>query len=429
MGVQRTPQDQFEHERAARSLWDDSDDEEKTPRVHAKALPSQALDGAGRGKGGHRRQLSSPLIARLQDTITGEANDIESLTKQLLEGDEEDMADPGAVLEKISALKQDIGTVTSFSNLKHHQGLASILTQVTIYEEYLKSLRGEAQGLALSAKERAYEVDARTQFDMVEVPADGNCLFASVGLHLHALHLQIWGEGLGVSTVRVPHAPLAEGEAPPPTAHRTGLLPHNESMLPWDATAQMKALPAERKAQLAAQVRAEVVASLLHGGEWCAAVGQEIGEALRGGRSDPTSKALREEAAKVWGEGDQEDAVLQSEAALEVYARVMAREAFFGERLELQLLPACVDCPIMIYYYPGQHSMGTPITPNEVFGAERPGEPIRLLHSIRGNHFQLLRPRPPTAVDRSAPPTASEGAGSATPDRKRSGFMRFFFCT
>jgi len=39
----------------------------------------------------------------------------------------------------------------------------------------------------------ALQVDARSQFDMVEVPADGNCLFASVGLHLHALHLQVRG--------------------------------------------------------------------------------------------------------------------------------------------------------------------------------------------------------------------------------------------
>jgi len=235
-----------------RYLWDESDEEDGQ---NTAAATADGVSCSPRRRGGHRRQLSSPLIARLQDTITGEANDIDRLTKQLLDGDEEELADPGSLLDKISSLKQDIGTVTSFSNLKHHQGLASILNQVSIYEEYLKSLRGEAHGAALSAKERAYEMDAAAQFDLVEVPPDGSCLFMSVGLHLHALSLQIWGEGLGPSSVQVPAAPLAQGETPPPTAHRTGLLPFNETMLPWEATAQTRMLPQDKKAQIAAQVQ------------------------------------------------------------------------------------------------------------------------------------------------------------------------------
>jgi hypothetical protein len=76
-------------------------------------------------------------------------------------------------------------------------------------------------------------------------------------------------------------------------------------------------------------------------------------------------QALRAEAAKVWGEGDQPDDVLASERGLEIYARVMAREGLFGERLELETLSVCVGAPVYVYYYPGQHSIGAPITPSE----------------------------------------------------------------
>lgn len=70
-----------------------------------------------------------------------------------------------------------------------------------------------------------------------------------------------------------------------------------------------------------------------------------------------------------------------------------------------------------------------------MFGRELPGEPVRLLHSIKGNHFQLLRPRPPTGSDsagRGAERSGHTGAVGGTgtsPEKKGRSFLRFFLCS
>lgn len=238
----------------------------------------------------------------------------------------------------------------------------------------------------LAIQEDIYIEKLANQFNLIRVPADGNCLFTAVGRG-HAN--------------RIEQLATTENSASPP-----------EFSPPAAPVSQLPRVYRDRAIEL---LMSEPNFRSLIETELELAVSQE-----REGRGDPTSKALLRELQNQCGSDSAIDEAIHGDAGVFVYASVMGQDGIYGTSVEVEALSQLLKSPIHIYYRAGVSDDGPiseekpEIPPTQIIGEQFTGPPICLAYYMGNRHYNLLVKRPPTPkpipppLPHSPPPSAQK---------------------
>ena len=381
---------------------------------------------------GHREMQSLDALfsrcCQLQD---------EYQERLLTEEDNQNAATFAAFRSALTALSAEIGRVekalppfAAFYTRKCADIVSTIQSGISETEEAVRR-----QLLAL--QEEAYMHQLRSQFQLVEVPADGSCLFAAVGkgmsVRAERMHQQEHEDRRSLANAQQqpqPFHPLLPSPSPAVVGASDAVVDHPAS----DGAALEEALhmhPAAAAAVVGMEdsnpvpsaapmsprhlpylYRKQSVHHLLSTPSFHQLIRHEVREALvqeREGHGDPTSAAIVRELRSRFPTSEQLEAALDGEDALQVYASVMEKEGIYGTHLEVEALSSALHVPVHIYYRAGSEHDGVAehggqLRPTQVIGEHEPGPPISLAYYMGNRHYNLLVPRPPPPPPQPTPP-------------------------
>ena len=309
-----------------------------------------------------------------------------------------------ALSAEIERVKKALPAFASFYTAQCANIVRTIDSGISESEEAVKR-----QLLAL--QEAAYMQKLRSRFQLVEIPADGSCLFAAVGKGMLGRPEQHHQEGEKhhesppppLSTAQVP--PASPGSSPPPPPaqtpptllHSSPISDGSDVVMREDASAAEKEEapprspspgaaapmsdtpsapsvmsdpppslpsnpppPVKSPQELSRAYRSECVHHLLSDAHFHAAIRREVREAVvqeREGHGDPTSALIHQLLSQRYNASQEAiDAALDStddDGILQVYAAAMEKEGIYGTQLEVEALSSALHVPIHIYYRAG----------------------------------------------------------------------------
>ena len=455
------------------------------PSYTLPAKPSSRYDCRGECKWrrvlsmglGHREMQSLDLLfarcCQLQDDYGERVLVQEEQNPQLLRAFKDALS---TVTSDIERVKQSLPSFASFYTSQCLNIVRTIESGISETEEAVKR-----QMLAM--QEASYMHRLKSQFQLVEVPPDGSCLFAAVGKGMahraEQMHLEEEQrnhpppipashqppppppdspslppypsssaaeapldapmlEGPSTAKDEPPHshsiavpmedaAPppnqLAPPPPPPPPPPPAPASPPPPPASPFNAPASPRHLPH--------LYRKQTVHHLLSNPAFHASIRHEVREALiqeREGHGDATSALIRQELQRRCGQSpEQVEQALEGDEALQVYASVMEKEGIYGTQLEVEALSSALHVPIHIYYRAGTEHDGAggeqslPLKPTQIIGEQEKGPPLQLAYYMGDRHYNLLVPKPPPPPPQPVPiPVPAPSAAPAKPDQELS---------
>jgi len=239
----------------------------------------------------------------------------------------------------------------------------------------------------LIGMEDAWMHKLRNDFHFIEIPADGNCLFASVGRGARIRDKLL-------KSIQKDGKMEASNVTP---------------ALVSDHVRQEQKTTKEESSATATEWRIQAIQILRGTKEFHPLIAKEIKEACQihhaakpgADVGDPTTRAIWNEMKKRFSD-PLATININSEAALDIYGNVMSQEGIYGTALELEALAYLTKCPVHVYYRVGSSSNDKITSPTRIVGEEfiqssdGPNIPISVAFYMANKHYNLIVPKAPT---------------------------------
>lgn len=309
----------------------------------------------------------------------------------------------------------------------------------------------------LAAQEDAYMSKLNRQFRIVDISADGSCLFSAVGIGAK-IKRAVGATNEEKKASGVEEKPVAEAgsvettqqqeadakvvshSAPTPDAATPDPLIVLSLLRDASDLKLQHAVSSECRSDVIAFLRARLSPSDVASSDasaWSKKIATEVREVVvqesAGKYSDATSKAVWEELKGPAAAAGVPSplALADTNDAIEAYLKVMATDGIYGTSLEVDALSDMLRTPIHLFYRSESDSSQSSvaaaesgITAEQVVGAQYPGPPICLAYYMGNKHYNLLVdrahiPKPPPKPTATIPQTDEKAVKPATEHETR----------